>query len=106
MDLNNIVSIAMEAKKVSDFNKFVKLVAMDSYLSVRKCWWDNIEFDCNGAFSNQFFDSKLCFTFNPNVELISLVQTGIHIQELYILCFIKINFKVNIVLRFEAKYFP
>lgn len=70
----DIVKIAMESKKLSDFDKFIKMAAMDLYLSVKKCWWDNVEFDCNGAFSNLFFDSKLCFTFNPNVDLISLSQ--------------------------------
>lgn len=85
MDLNSLINTAMNMKTISDFNKYVKLGGVDSFTSVEKCWWNNVEFPCEGAFLNLLFDGHLCFTFNPNKAINYFTDGGINTVEISII---------------------
>lgn len=83
MDINSLINTALELKRVSDFNKYVKMYGVDSYASIERCWWNDKEFSCNEAFLNLLFDNKLCFMFNPNTAFNSFIQGGKYCTTFY-----------------------
>lgn len=48
----------------------MKMIATDSS-SVVKCYWNNVEFKCDGSFINHVDTLGSCFTFNLNEDIIN-----------------------------------
>lgn len=55
-----------------------KLGARDSFKSVVKCWWNDVEIETQGMFMNHFLDAGACFTFMPKKdEAYNYMHSGI-----------------------------
>lgn len=65
-----------QRNEATTISKFLKQIAIDSNLSVKKCWWNKAEISCNQSFYNLFLDSHLCFSFNQNVITLLKGENG------------------------------
>lgn len=57
-----------------NFSEVYKTISVDSNLSVEKCWWNEIEYDCHTIFVNHPVDNKMCFTFNQDSNYMDFGQ--------------------------------
>lgn len=75
----NLMMKLMSELKTGDMTMALKIFYPSSNTTVKRCWWNEVEINCNGIFFNWADVSGGCFTFNIG-ELVNSAGKSDHGQ--------------------------